>query len=168
MEFFIQALGLLGMVMILVSFQFKKQTSVIRVQLVSSLVFAVHYLLLGAPTGAILNLIGIGRAYVFSNKERPWARWRGWVPCFCGAYILVYLFTCSAGSAVLELLPVAGSIVTVIAFRLDNITMRKLSLLNGLSWLIYNIISGSIGGSLTEAFGMLSILVGLWRLKKSK
>ena len=172
MDILVQALGLVGMVLILASFQFREQKALIRIQLVSSLVFAIHYLLLGATTGAVLNIIGIGRAYVFSSKERPWARKKGWVPLFCGAYALVYILTFTLlgrspvpRDLVLELLPVIGSVVTTIGFYLDNITMRKLALVNGTAWLVYNVISGSVGGTLTEAFGIGSVLIGLWRLK---
>lgn len=175
MEYFIQALGIVGMVLVLASFQFRKQKTLIRIQLYSAIIFAVHYLLLGASTGAILNIIGIGRAWVFSNKEHAWARWKCWIPIFCGVYLLVYILTFTAlgkeptaDALALELLPIIGSIVTVIAFHLDNITMRKLSLINGATWLIYNIITGSIGGTLTETIGIASILIGLWRLKAKR
>lgn len=173
MDIFVQALGFLGMALVLISFQFRKQKTLIRIQLFDEIVFATHYLLLGATTGAILNIIGIGRAFVFSCRERPWAQKKGWVPLFCGAYFAVYvlMFTvfgmpATAQNLVLELLPVVGSFATTIGFRLDNITMRKLALVNGGTWIIYAVISSSIGGALTEGIGILSVLIGLWRLKK--
>ena len=172
MEILAQSLGFVGLGLILLSFQFPRQKTVIRVQLYSSLVFAGHYLLLGAVTGAMLNLIGIGRALVFSNRDRPWAQNKWWLPLFCVSYFIVYIlmFTiwdmdASARNLALELLPVIGSLATTIGFRLDNVTMRKLALVNGGTWVIYAILCGSIGGAVTEAVGIISVLIGLRRLK---
>lgn len=169
MDLFIQLLGFLGMGLTLSSFQLRSQKMLIRIQLFASLVFAVHYLLLGAATGAVLNLIGIGRAFVFSNREKQWAQHRGWVILFSGAYFAVYLagfLLPEQWNPALELLPVIGSLATTVGFRLDNITMRRLALVNGVTWVVYAIFCGSVGGALTEGIGILSVLIGLWRLKK--
>ena len=175
MEIFAQTLGFIGLGLILLSFQFPRQKTVIRVQLYSSLVFAVHYLLLGAVTGALLNLIGICRALIFSNREHPWARKKWWLPLFCISYCIVYvlMFTvwdmeASPRNLLLELLPVIGSLATTIGFHLDNVTMRKLALVNGGTWVVYAILCGSIGGALTEAVGIVSVLIGLRRLKRTE
>ena len=172
MAIFTQILGFVGLGLILLSFQFPRQKTVIRVQLYSSLVFAVHYLLLGAVTGALLNLIGICRAFVFSSREHGWAQKKWWLPLFCISYCIVYvlMFTlwgmeASPRNLLLELLPVIGSLATTIGFHLDNVTMRKLALVNGGTWVIYALLCGSIGGALTEAVGIVSVLIGLRRLK---
>ena len=172
MAIFTQILGFVGLGLMLLSFQFPRQKTVIRVQLYSSLVFAVHYLLLGAVTGALLNLIGICRALIFSSREHSWAQKKWWLPLFCISYCIVYvlMFTLwglepSPRNLLLEILPVIGSIATTIGFHLDNVTMRKLALVNGGTWVIYAILCGSIGGALTEAVGIVSVLIGLRRLK---
>ena len=172
MEIFAQFLGFLGLGLILLSFQFPRQKTVIRVQLYSSLVFSVHYLLLGAVTGALLNLIGICRALIFSNRERPWAQKKWWLPLFCASYCIVYILMfalwgmeANARNIFLELLPVIGSLATTIGFHLDNLTMRRLALVNGATWVIYAAICGSIGGALTEVVGIISVLIGMYRLK---
>ena len=174
MAIFTQILGFAGLGLILLSFQFTRQKAVIRVQLYSSLVFAIHYLLLGAVTGALLNLIGICRALVFSSREHSWAQKKWWLPLFCTSYCIVYvlMFTlwgmeASPRNLLLEILPVIGSIATTIGFHLDNVTMRKLALVNGGTWVIYAILCGSIGGALTEAVGIVSVLIGLRRLKQT-
>ena len=86
MELFAQILGFVGMTLNLISFQLKEQKKLIRLQFFSSIVFACHYLLLGAITGCILNVVGIARAFVYSNKEQPWAKHRLWLYGFIAAY----------------------------------------------------------------------------------
>lgn len=173
-----QALGLIGMTMNLISFQLKEQKKLIRLQFFSSIVFTFHYMLLGATMGCILNSLGICRAFVFSNKDKEWARKKGWLPLFITAYAIVYILTftvlgkdATARNLLLELLPAIGMTATTIGFYLENATkVRLLSLMNAPTWLVYNAISGSIGGTLTEIFCLISVIIGILRLdiKKKK
>jgi len=172
MDLLVQALGLIGMVMNLISFQLKEQKKLIRLQFFSSIVFTVHYLLLGATMGWILNMLGIGRAFVFSNKDKAWAQKKFWLPLFIAAFWIVYVLTftvlgkeATIHNLLLELLPAIGMTCTTIGFRLENAAkVRLLSLSNAPTWLVYNIISGSIGGALTEIFCLISVVVGIIRL----
>lgn len=172
MDLLVQALGLIGMTMNLVSFQLREQKKLIRLQFYSSIVFSFHYFLLGAMMGCILNIIGICRAFVFSHKEKEWARKKIWLYIFIGAYITVYILTFTVlglepttYNLLLELLPVIGMTATTIGFFLENAAqVRKLSLMNAPTWLVYNVISGSIGGALTEIFCLISVVVGIIRL----
>lgn len=172
MDIFAQILGLVGMTMNLISFQLKEQKKLIRLQFYSSIVFSFHYLLLGATMGCILNGLGICRAFVFSNKEKKWAQKKGWLPLFICAYFIVYILTFTllgkeptTYNLLLELLPAIGMTATTIGFNLDNATkVRLLSLTNAPTWLVYNVLSGSIGGALTEIFCLISVVVGILRL----
>ena len=173
---FAQILGLIGMAMNLISFQLKIQKKLIRLQFYSSILFSIHYLLLGATMGFILNALGVARAFVFSNKEHEWARKKSWLPTFITAYAAVYILTftvfgkeATAYNLILELLPVLGMTATTTGFFLENATkVRLLSLANAPTWLVYNIISGSIGGTLTEIFCLISVVVGIIRLDIKK
>ena len=172
MELFAQILGMIGMVMNLISFQLKEQKKLIRLQFFSSIVFTFHYLLLGATMGWILNGLGICRAFVFSHKEHEWARKKGWLPLFISCYAIVYVLTFTvlgmeptASNLLLELLPAIGMTATTIGFYLENATkVRLLSLTNAPTWMTYNIIRGSIGGTITEIICLVSVVVGIIRL----
>ena len=176
MELFTQALGLVGMTFTLISFQMKEQKKLIRLQFFSSIVFTIHYLLLSATMGWILNFLSMCRAFVFSNKEKSWAQKKGWLPFFIFAYLSVYVLTFTVlgkepttYNLLLELLPAIGMIPTTIGFYLDNATkVRLLSLMNAPTWLVYNIIRGSIGGALTEIICLLSVIMGIIRLDIKK
>lgn len=176
MDLITQALGLIGMTLNLISFQLREQKKLIRLQFFSSIIFTVHYLLLGATMGCILNMIGICRAFVFSHKEKDWARKKGWLPLFIAAYFLVYILTFTilgkeptAYNLLLELLPAIGMTATTIGFYLENAAkVRLLSLMNAPTWLVYNVISHSIGGALTEIFCLISVVVGIIRLDIKK
>lgn len=172
MELLAQGLGLVGMALNLISFQLREQKKLIRLQFFSSIVFALHYLLLDATTGCVLNIVGICRAFVFSNKDKPWAQKKGWLYLFIAAYVGVYIMTFAVlgkpwtvYNALLEMLPVIGMTATTIGFRLENAAkVRLLSLTNAPTWLTYNLFNRSIGGALTEVFCLISVVVGIIRL----
>ena len=172
MELTAQLLGFAGMTLNLISFQLRRQKDLIRVQFFSSIVFCLHYLLLGAVTGCVLNLVGICRAYVYSNKEKPWANHKYWLYLFIGAYFAVYVLTfavlgkeVTAYNLLIELLPVIGMTCSTIGFYLESAAkVRRLSLMNAPTWLTYNIFNRSIGGALTEIFCLISVVVGIIRL----
>ena len=176
MHFIAQLLGFAGMTLNLISFQLKEQKKLIRLQFYSSIIFSVHYLMLGAAMGFLLNSLGICRAFVFSNKDKPWARKKGWLPLFICAYFMVYVLTFTVFgmerttyNILLEFLPVIGMTATTIGFFLENATkVRLLSLTNAPTWLVYNILRGSIGGALTEVFCLISVVVGIIRLDLKK
>ncbi len=172
MQFAAQLLGFVGMALNLISFQLKEQKKLIRLQFFSSIVFACHYLLLGAITGCLLNILGIGRAYVYSNKDKPWSQTKLWLYGFIASYFVMYILTFTvfgkepiASNLLLELLPVIGMVCCTVGFYLENAAqVRKLALMNAPTWLTYNLFNGSIGGALTEVFCLISVIVGILRL----
>lgn len=176
MELFAQSLGFVGMAMNLISFQLKEQKKLIRLQFFSSIVFACHYLLLGAVTGCILNIVGICRAYIYSNKEKQWAQNKLWLWLLIAAYFGVYILTFTVlgkeptgRNLILELLPVIGMTAVTVGFTLEKASqVRLLALSNAPTWLVYNIFNRSIGGALTEVFCLISVIVGILRLDIKK
>lgn len=168
---FIQAVGIVAMTIHMLSFQRPTQKGILRMQLVSSLLFAFHFGVIGAITGSILNLIGAGRAVVFGNREKEWARSKWWLPLFITLYLAAYVLTftvfgkeATPGNLVLEFLPVMGMTVSNVSFLLDNERkLRILALINSPLWMVYNGISGSIGGTVTEIFSLISVIVAIIR-----
>ena len=103
-----QALGLVALVLGFLSFQCKDQRRLLLVQTVMCLVFASHYLLIGAMTGMAMNAICVlrnGLYYLRFEKGRSWAlaaafavtlgaisavTWDGWFSSF----MLLCMVTC--------------------------------------------------------------------------
>ena len=176
MIIFAQILGFVGMLMNVSSFQCRQQKQLIRFQLFGGIIFSVHFWLLGAVTGSVLNVICIFRALVFSNKEKAWARWKGWPVVFILAFFTMYALNFlafgmepTAYNLIIELLPTIGVVAVTVGFAVQSVFYTRMSgLINSPSWLVYNCISGSIGGVLTEALSLLSILAGILRLDVKK
>ena len=166
-----QAIGILAMLINLLSFQQKKQKTIIVFQFFGSVLFAAHFFMLGSPIGGILNIIAAIRAAVYSNREKTGADKPVWIFLFTLAYISAYIlvFTIfhkvpTAENLIIEILPVVSMVITTISFWMkDAKILRALGLIGSPLWLVYNIINGSIGGISSEVLNILSIQLAMLR-----
>lgn len=170
-----QALGIIGMAMNILSYQGKKQRSVILMQLVGAAFFTANMFMLGAWSGFILNALGIARAIVYANKEKI-RNLKLWNILFFISYGLSYIavFTLfgrpiTFWNLLLEMLPTSAMMVSTVAFSRENASdIRKFAWYVSPAWLVYDAINLSIGGTVCEAVSILSILTATLRLDRKK
>ena len=65
-EFFIQMIGVIGIIAGLSAFQCNKHSHALALKMTEEGAFGIQYLLLGGYTGAVLNLVGIFRNLIFT------------------------------------------------------------------------------------------------------
>ncbi|MBR6739978.1 MAG: YgjV family protein [Clostridia bacterium] len=166
METFAQILGFIGLALAIVSFQSNRRRNILLFQLLAGTVFTLHFLLIGAYTGSLLNVIGVARSAVFSFKGKKWADSRVWIGVFCAAMAVIGIFTWDGPAS---LLPTVAMMLTTVAFFLSNPTyIRRLNLPSSPMWMVYNLINRSYGGILTECFVMTSLLIAMFRFDRKK
>lgn len=171
-----QIIGVVAMLFNVLSYQGKKQKTVIALQLCGGALFAVNYLLLGAAVGGILNILATIRAVIFLFKEKlkadrlPWLF--GFVTLFIAVYILnftVFGKEVTAANLIIEILPVIGMTSLNIGFRLkDAAAVRRCGLVSSPCWMIYNLAVGSYGAIFCEIFSLSSVIIGMLRHDKKK
>lgn len=175
-EIIAQAVGIVAMAFNILSYQGKKQSTVILLQFFGGTLFAINYLMLGATVGSILNIVGAVRAIVFLFKDRLKTDRLPWFIAFVTSYVTVYIlnFTVfgkevTALNLFIEILPVIGMVALTIAYRMKNASdVRKFGMISSPAWLTYNIVVGSWGAILCEIFTLISILIGIFRHDKAK
>ncbi|MBR3593436.1 MAG: YgjV family protein [Clostridia bacterium] len=173
-EIIAQGIGIVAMFFNIISYQSKKQSSVIALQLCGGALFAVNYLLLGATVGGILNILATLRAIIFLFKKKLKADRLPWLFAFIACFIAVYVlnFTLfgkepTAINLIIEILPVIGMTALSVGFRLKSAAdVRRCGLISSPSWLIYNIYAGSWGAIICEIFTLASIFIGMLRHDK--
>ena len=171
LDWIAQAVGIAGMFFNIFSYQQKTPKRVITFQFFGSILFALNYLLMGALVGMCMNIVGIMRAVVYSNREKFRADRLFWLILFVSMYVLSYILTFTVfgteftfRNAALELLPVIGMTATTISFRLQNAaTIRKFGFISSPCWLTYNAVNFAIGGTICEIFSVCSIIIGTIR-----
>ena len=170
-DFIAQVFGILGMSMNVLSYQAKRQKSIIIVQLFGSLFFSVNMFMIGGGMGCLLNIIGVFRALTYANKNKI----KSLNLCnfiFYALYIASYilLFTVfdkepSLKNLIIEFLPLLAMTATTLGFaRADSKSVRISALFSSPAWLIYDIINFSLGGIVCEVLAIFSAVSAMLRL----
>ena len=173
-EIIAQVIGIIAMLFNIISYQGKKQRTVIMLQLFGSTFFCINYLLLGATVGGLLNIISAVRAIVFIFADKFKAQKIHWFIGFIASYFTVYVLSFTVFgkeptpvNLIIELLPVIGMLSLNIGYRLKNsANIRKFGLISSPAWLTYNIVVQSWGAIICEVITMGSIFIGMLRHDK--
>ncbi len=158
--------GALGICANVVIYQQKNGKYLLVYKLISDMIWAMHYFLLGGYSAMVVACIGIARECVFLNKKHKWAQSDLWLLLF----VLL-----SVGSAALtwkspmNLLPATASVLSVFSFwranpKLSGILAYPISL----CMLTYDIFIFSYMGIANEIFTLLSTTVSIAINKKRK
>lgn len=174
-EIIAQAVGIVAMVFNILSFQQKSPKGVLTFQLVGGFLFSIHFFMLDAIVGCLLNVIAVIRALIYLNREKLHTDRLSWLMGFIILYILSYALTFAVFgkeftvfNGFIELLPVIGMTVQTISFRLNRVNaIRVYGLVGSSTWLVYNIINVAIGAIVCEVMSLISITVSLLRKPKN-
>jgi hypothetical protein len=152
--FFFGALGIVANILI---YQQKSGKKLLVYKLISDILWAAHYLLLGGISAFFIACISTIRESIFLNQKKKWARSRLW---------LVLFILLSIGSAAIvwktaaNLLPTIASILSVLSFWRNNPTLSKfLAFPISICMLIYDIYVASYVGIINEVFTIVSASV---------
>lgn len=168
-EIIAQGFGLLGLVIIVSSFQCKKNKNFFLLQGIGSLAFVLNFFLINAYAGAMFNLTNMIRGLLFSKEDKK--IWK--------LVLIITLYTvCFAFSTFISW----GDWFGIFIISLPYITLVAMSvfmwLANGKyiryfqvslmspAWIVHNIFNFSLGGILCEAFNMISTIISFIRYGK--
>jgi len=155
-----QLVGFVGMIIYFISFQTNKKNRILMLAMLSSAVWGIHFLLLGAFTGASLNFIEVVRNFVFARGEKL-KRPLVWAVLFSTFFAFAGFFT---WIGILSLGTTVVSILVTFAFCFGNTRVIRISAtLSSIAWLMYNASQLSIAGTITEGFTLLSLAIAFWR-----
>ncbi len=159
---FIQVIGFIGLLFVVISLQTNKRSSILKLQLLAASFFTLHFGLLMAWTGATMNALSAIRAYIFNQRDS-----KEWI----NNKLVMYLFVlCFWGSSILSwqgyisLLPAISMTFECFALWSKNTKhIRWLFFSARPTWIIYNISVGSYAGLVTEIFIIISLLTAIVR-----
>lgn len=160
--FVAQIFGLIGAVVLWCAFQCKDTKRLFFLHFIAATFFSLHFFLLGAYTGLLLNLAEMIRSFLLFQGQKKWASH----PVSMIA-IMLLMAACGAISWAgwLSLIPTAAMVVgTLFMWKRNGKTLRFAQLIFiSPCWLIYNAAMGSIAGVLTESVNIISVVISLWR-----
>ena len=162
-----QLFGLLGVVFYLLSFQQKRRSGIVFVNIVSRVFYVLQYFLLGAFDGVAMDFLGLisslcaGFALRLSPKKRGLLFF-----AINGTIIVVGLLLYKD---VFSLFAIAATVLegTALWLRREKL-IRLLTLVSAPLWLIYNVSNLAFGSALGNALAMVSIVIALARFDFKK
>lgn len=160
-----QALSVIGMILTILSFQFKTKKQILLMQTAGSTFFLISYILLGSYAAVYLNIIFLARNIIFYFKEdKKWAQSKAWLVALL---VAVMLAGALGYRTAWDIIPIVGSVFGTLAAYMKNENMfRVFKLGDSPCWLLYNASIPSLGGTICEVFNIISITVGLIRYRK--
>lgn len=167
-----QILGFLALAANVLSFHFRKYRQIVSVQMLSSVLFTAHFALLRAAgrqdalTAGALNGLSLFRNGLLLLTERKRTeKGTALIASFFSAAVVAFgILTWSSRVSVLFI--VAMVLVTVsMSVRRPN-ALRLLTLTAAPFAFAYDLLIGSIGGSINEAISFLSALIAFVRNRK--
>ena len=156
-----QLIGLLAMGLDVYATLHKPDKHLIRIHSIGSMLFALHYFLLGAIPGALSELLNGTRAGLSSfTKSRLLA--------FAFLFLYIALLFIIPENA-LDTLPFLSSIlITIGIYFFHGISMRLFYICGFMLWLIYSIYVMSIGGIIVFLILILTSSITIRKLIQSK
>ena len=161
-----QALGVVAVILGFVSYQVRTQKQLLLVQTVTTLVFVIHYLMIGAMAGMALNLVAMVRNIVYSRRDLKVFSAKWWPIAF--AVIMGFMGLLS-WQGWYSIFVVVGLVINSLcmAFR-DPQKIRKSILVTSPLVLVYNAFALSFGGMIYESVAIISALIGIIRFRRTK
>lgn len=157
----IQLAGILGISVNVIIYQQKKNKKLLFYKLISDFLWLLHYLLLGACSGAWIAAIGIFRETVFINQDKKWAKGNYWLLIFIACSIISSVFS---WKGIFSLLPAIASVLSVISFWRNKPKLtRFLALVISSCMFTYDLVCGSYMGIANEVFTTASAIFGILR-----
>ena len=155
-----QVCVVIGMIIIGASSYVKNKKLILYFSLINSVVFGVHYLLLGAYTGMILNIVGIVRGLWYYYTENSSFRSR--------IIALVVIILCNLILGIfsfnywIDIAAIAAGIAYSYAIWQKSICYYRWSaILETIAWILYNVYLMSIFAIMSQSILLVVVTIGL-------
>lgn len=156
-----QILGFLAMALSILMLQTDKRKSILFMQAGCNFLFILHYLFIGALTGAAMNVVAGTRTMIFSFSEKKWASSPLWVVFFLAVTVAMGVWTWEGP---VSLFFMASICLKTVAIRWGSTkVLRRVYFLCSALTLVYDVFSFSLAGILTEGFAAASSVVAMIR-----
>ena len=166
MQILIRALGITALVLGIIPFQFKKHKQIVLCKMVSEFLFACQYFLLGAHSGAWMDLVSGLRNFLFFKLVQ---KKKSTLPVILAFSALIITLGVLSWDGVITLLPLAAKLLTTVSYGMKNERLlRIITLPSCLFWIVYNVLVGGWEAMITDLLSLGSILIAIWKFDLKK
>lgn len=165
-----QGFGTIGLVIMVLSFQFKKNRTLFIMQSTAAFCYVLNFLLIGAWAGALFNLCVLFRGVLFmKNSEKTWK-----LIAVEGVIVGSYVFSLFLDHRPIQILLVSLVLVGLITstyfmWRGETKRIRYCQIFcTSPFWIAHNVFNFSPPGIICESFNMVSSAVYLARIHREE
>ena len=161
-----QIVGLAAVATFLLSYQQKERKNIIVLNTISRCLYITQYLLLGAYSGAVLDVLGAVSSVIAGKKHTNFVKKHLKI-----IFVSINVCIIIAGGTIayinkswLDLFPIAGVLLHTSAFWISNEkVIRRVSLLGSPFWFVYNLLSRAYGSAIGDILTICSIIIAMIR-----
>jgi hypothetical protein len=145
----IQFIGIVGFGLTCITPLWKTTKHMLIVGALASMLFVIHYLLLGAWAGAAIDVICASRCILAAYYPKTWVKWMFYLSPFAILFLnpINLANTCVC---------IAALINSISSFKTDAQTMRVMDLSSIPFWTFYNFTNLSYAGLIANFVGFVS------------
>lgn len=159
-----QALGIVAVILGFISYQMKLPRGIILTQLATAMVFAAHYLLIGAVTAAVLNFLAGLKCIAYYFRDKRGSRSLVEPIVFIVLVIVSGILTWESWYSIALML---GLVVDTVGLAMPDAQMtRRFVFVKSPLCLLYNAMVFSVGGIIYECAVLISSVIGLMKYRK--
>lgn len=159
-----QIFGVAAVILGFVSFQMNTQKKVLAAQIATSVVFIIHYILIGAVSAVALNVVGLFRNIAYFHRDKKILSSR-YVPVFFA--VVMAMMGILSWQNMYSLLIIAGITINTVCLSFkDPQNLRKSILISSPLVLLYDVAVFSLGGIVYESVAVISSVIGIIKYRK--
>ncbi len=160
-----QIIGILALIILMLSFQKNEKKLLLKYQIISSFLYALQYVFLGAYTGSLMNLTCMVRNFIFNkynNKKVP-------IHWLIIIVILMIVFLLISYVRTISLLPMLAVVLYSIAVWYGNLKLiRCTEVISCTLFIVYNIRVLAITGLIAIMIELIAALIAIYRFDIKK
>ena len=157
-----QFIGGIAMLLLFITYQINDRKKILLCQVAISICWIIHYTMLGAVSGLIINLICFARNLLFYQRDR-----RKWISSSAvpvAVCLLEIIMTLVVWKNIADLFALIGAPLQTAALWMKNPRRIRLIMISASPlWIVYDCMNGSYVGIATEILVMTSIIVSIVR-----
>lgn len=163
LEILATAIGAIAAVIFVASYQCKNRQWILLLGAISRVLFIVQYILLGAFSGAVLDLIAIVAAFLAGRKNHPIIK-KLFIPLVVLTHLSILATSIWLYKSIFDIFVLLAATFCIAALWFSRErAIRLVSLCGSPCWLVYNIASMAYFSAVSDTFAILSLLIAIWR-----
>lgn len=129
--------------------------------MVSEIVFAIQYFIMGAYTGAWMDLVSGGRNFLFYKLVQ---KGKSTLPVIIGFSFLIVFLGVVSWVGPLSLLPMIAKVISTVSYGMKNEKLlRYITLPSCILWIVYNFTVGGWEALIGDFLSLGSIIIAIYK-----